>query len=498
MKTAINQVFIEEEPESGGFKAQMRVLEEEKQREEDLQNIESVIGEELTITHSAQIISLFASSQKTADYLSKMLSGYEDELSVDFISSLIEQGMGQDELEQIIEESLASTSANITKDKSSAKKQMAKIFELLAVLERTVRQNQTQLQKPEQLQSSLRQMQEKVRDLAKGGNVENIQKFLKEGELKTAIKQSVELAAKKPETFRNAADDVAVRIRESQQKATQTQNQQQSQKPDISKQNPEIKENATRQLLSKIMDKGKELLNIDKDAASRAVASQAKLQPQQPQVQQLQQSQITQNASTKFQPSQQIPQVLQNGNLQINSQARNNLMASNPQASQPIVKPISQSQMTSDFSRQVGNVQIPRVEPAISPQAKAAQPAENIVPIKTNNIQPQSVQQTQPIAQTKLESKPEIKPDLKTEPPPTKAHVHSGNCCGAKQEPAKINETVNNMSNDIKRVADQTITPERRAEITDFAKTASKGTEAKYLESTSAKSQQQATAAFGF
>lgn len=200
--TLIRNFFDPKNAEDSSAKAQERILEIEQQRQDAL-----------VIVRADEIAEIFASKQ-SPDFAAMLeLEGeFEAELSVDFISNLIQQNPSPTELEALLEKAFNSVAGNVAKNAASTKKQLAKLFEMLAVLEISARQARNP-----QLQQSLRQLQESVRSLASGGTAQQIEAFLRGDALKATLKQAVSEVARQPEQFAKAAEQMASRLRESQQ-----------------------------------------------------------------------------------------------------------------------------------------------------------------------------------------------------------------------------------------------------------------------------------------
>ncbi len=429
MKPSLNQELWQNEEESGSSRQQWRVLEEGIQKDEKLSQINNQIGDELLISNSAKILEFSTNNIHAANLLDPLPQGLSvgdiegnNELSVATILSLVERGTDEEELEQMLEQAITSIQRKIVKDKAAAKKHLSQLLTLMAVLERTLRQSHKQ---PE-LQNALRHMQQKVSNLAKDGNIENVQQFLKSAELKKALKSSIDTALKQPENFRNMADNVSTRIRETQKNAT-LQNQNQIKQPIEQKPNPLSQlmnrmldkgrePNPLSQLMNRMLDKGREMLTTAKQPN---IADHAKLQVQQPaaqtnivqrqtaQVQQ--QTHVTQTAATTIQNTR--SSIVANTNIQINQSQ--NLMSN--------------------------------VRPTLE-----TKPRENVVttPQNTVSIKSQQIQQTQTQG-----VKPEVKSPTAQDKPPTSGHVHSGNCCGVnKQNVIAANEAAQKFTQNIDSV----------------------------------------------
>ena len=203
MSVLVDEDVIDTPIEDGASRQQERVLLEEIEKDDLLGEIHAEIA------NSAQVISLSTKSSKVANLVDPIpsslteidLEGNEEGLSVASVISLIEKGVNEEELEELLQKAISSIATN----KSSAKKKMIQILELMTVLERTLRQSG----KHPELQNALKQMQDKATNLIKGNNAEHAQQFLKSAELKATLQQGINQVAKQPiENFKNVADNV--------------------------------------------------------------------------------------------------------------------------------------------------------------------------------------------------------------------------------------------------------------------------------------------------
>ncbi len=213
----------------GGSKHQARILEEEQQLEEYLtqrQSLENSFAP--TASPATSVSSNVVIDMVSGDVID--LSGepgaLEDEITIAAILDMFARGVGDEEIEQMLNAQLNSISARIVRDKGKAKKYLAHLLEVLSTLEIALRE---QGRNPE-LQASLRQLQEKLSNLIKQNNPLLIQEFLRSQMLRDTLAQatklsrdSVDLIRAIQTALRNVARDAALIQRQNQSLNEQTQ-----------------------------------------------------------------------------------------------------------------------------------------------------------------------------------------------------------------------------------------------------------------------------------
>lgn len=183
--------LMENNAEEGNWKGQFR--EKFQEQSEQIEKIKAGMNEEAGFDN----ISTMQQAQQAQQAQSIInpvtgeiieIDGYEDELSVATVVSLIEKGASEEEIMAALDEALTSIAGAIAKDKSKAKKYLAELMEVMHVLEITLQR----MGKDVELQNSLRQMQENLSKLMKDGNVKQIQEFLKSGQLRQTLSQTIQ------------------------------------------------------------------------------------------------------------------------------------------------------------------------------------------------------------------------------------------------------------------------------------------------------------------